>query len=114
MKIIHLTEHEKSELELRHTQCRDKKEIDRIKAVLQTYLLMSNICGISTCRTKTGRTQKTIFFWFQYVENIVLDLGLNHYIQCTCNQHPFENTYRETKYMICGYVVDFAILLQES
>ena len=34
MKRIHLTSEEKSDLELRHTQCHDRKEGDRIKAVL--------------------------------------------------------------------------------
>lgn len=34
MKRIHLTQQEKADLELRHTQCRDRKEGDRIKAVL--------------------------------------------------------------------------------
>jgi transposase len=34
MKRIHLTEEEKTTLELRHTKCNDRKEGDRIKAVL--------------------------------------------------------------------------------
>lgn len=34
MKKIHLSEEEKLALELRHTECNDRKEGDRIKAVL--------------------------------------------------------------------------------
>ena len=34
MVSIHLSQKEKSELETRHKKCRDKRECDRIKAVL--------------------------------------------------------------------------------